>query len=125
MSCEIDGTNEVESSTTQRARKEHRCCACRETIRVGDLYRRTFVVYEREPETFKHCLRCTAMFDAIIRAQRGADLDYWERGVAWRLDCGHDWQEMFDDDPPPEVARLAFLTPDEAQRELAATEPKP
>ena len=33
--------------------------------------------------------------------------------------CGHDWEDVFEGPPPPEVARLAFLTQEEAQREMA------
>ena len=119
VSCEVDGYNAVESRTMPRARKEHRCCACRETVRRGDRYSRTFVVYEGEPETYIHCLRCSAIFDAIAARHHDAETDYWERAIAWRLDCGHDWDEVFEESPPAEVARLAFMTADEAQRELA------
>ncbi len=34
---------------------------------------------------------------------------------AERLDCGHDWDDNFDGEPPVEVQALAFLTPSEAQ----------
>jgi hypothetical protein len=116
MSCDIDGYNEVERTTYPRARKEHRCDACRETIRVGDRYARTFIVWEGEPETWFHCARCNALFKGISGRHR--ELRTGE-GVQFDLDCGHSWQEIFDEEPPPEIARLAFLTPDEAQKELA------
>jgi hypothetical protein len=42
------------------------------------------------------------MFDALIN--RGAE------AVAWDLNCGEVWEE-----PPDKIARLAFLTREEAQ----------
>lgn len=117
MSCEIEGCNEVERTTRPRARKEHRCCACAGTIRPGDRYERTFVVWEGESDTIVHCLRCASMFRAITRRQR--ELEH-EVGARYDLDCGHSWQDAFDEEPPPEIARLAFLTPDEAQKEFAS-----
>lgn len=108
MCEEFDGS-ELIVSAWRKARKEHRCFACRETIRVGDRYHFTA---QRDDEfcMFKHCARCWAMGQAVLRA--GAD--------SWQYDlrCGVSWQEAFGGDPPDEVARLAFLTPDEAQTEL-------
>jgi hypothetical protein len=115
MSCEIDGGNDVETESHHRARQEHTCCACRETIRKGDRYRKTFVVFEGDAYTYKHCLRCATMFDAIWRRMRAED---WGEAVDWELNCGHTWQENFAEDPPEHIARLAFMTADEMQQEL-------
>ena len=35
------------------------------------------------------------------------------------LHCGHDFQEVFRKEPPPDLARLAFLTPSEMQAEFS------
>jgi hypothetical protein len=119
MSCNTDGySNDVETESYHKARKEHVCCACGETIRKGDRYRKTFVVFEGDVDTYKHCLRCATLMDAISKRIRDGERNY-EEAVAWELDCGHTWQENFDEEPPEEIARLAFLTPDEMQRELA------
>jgi hypothetical protein len=118
MSCESDGFyNEVERTTRHVAKKQHGCCACDDPIRPGDVYEYTFTKFEGEVSTFKHCLRCATLFHAIARRQREQGLDV---GVQFDLGCGHSWEETFDEDPPPEIARLAFFTPEEAQRELAS-----
>lgn len=117
MSCEIDGCNEVERTTYPRARKEHCCDACRQTIRIGDRYARIFVIWDREPAVWIHCARCNLLFGRI--AGRHRELQTGE-GVQFDLDCGHSWQEIFDEPPPDDVARLAFLTQDEAQQEFSA-----
>ena len=92
-----------------RARQPHRCVACHETIRPRDVYVRTFVVCEGEPSVWQHCLRCNALLRALS--------DVGAEDVDIRLNCGHTWEEQFG--PCPEsVARLAFLTADEAQVEI-------
>lgn len=92
--------------TYPRARHEHRCLACKETIRVGDRYARTFTVVDGDASSYKHCLRCDAILLALDKA--GAE------AVDVRLSCGHSWEENFG--PCPEqIARLAFVTRDEAQ----------
>lgn len=115
MSCYVDEEGEPESvhrETWPRARREHKCCACGETIRCGDRHKRTFVVFEGDAETYRHCLRCAAIYRALCRTT-GED-EY----IEYRLNCGHTWEETRGE-CPPEIARLAFMTPDEMQRELA------
>lgn len=119
MSCDIDGYNEFESVTRPRARKPHECCACELPIRVGDVYERIAFKWEGEFECLCRCLRCSAIADAIATEQRKGD-GFDPQGVAYALDCGHDWEENFEEPPPPEVERLAFMLPDEMQKELAS-----
>lgn len=88
--------------TSPRARKPHRCIACHEAIQPGHRYHRTVEHQEGEIRTYRHCLRCWAMIEALDR--RGVEF------VDWDLNCGEVWQ-----DPPVEVAELAFLAPEEAQ----------
>lgn len=108
MCDEADEYFSVYNERRVRARKPHVCCACKETIRTRDVYVRTFTVFEGVGESYKHCLRCNAMLDAIAkRAEYGA-------AIAFKLDCGELWSNNFG--PVPDgVARLAFLTPDEQQ----------
>lgn len=94
----------------RKARKEHRCYACRETIRTGDRYH--FTAQKDDAfATYKHCARCWMMGGAILEA--GAD--------SWQYDlrCGVSWREAFDEEPPENIARLAFMTPDEAQKAIS------
>lgn len=109
---EADYTYDVLEHRRHRARKEHQCCACLETIRKGDVYQSSFAVgYTHEPDRFKHCLRCAAMLDEITKRREGAP-------IAWRLDCGEDWRDTIGE-LPEEVATLAFITADEAQQKLS------
>lgn len=117
MSCEIDGSNDIERYSRHRSRKKRRCSACPEPIRRGDVYVRIFVVHDGTADSYAHCLRCHAVFLAASRRHLELDTD---QGVRFDLGCGHDWRSSFDEDPPAELARLAFLTADEAQSELAA-----
>jgi hypothetical protein len=116
MCDEVDDYNDVQTSKRVRARVEHRCCACKERIRPGDEYERTFVVYDGNAESFKHCLRCIAMIDAL-----GSALPP-ETSIAWRLDCGENWLDTIGA-LPDHVAELAFITPDEAQSKFANGSP--
>ena len=60
----------------------------------------------------KRCARCELLYRTL------KDKDD-EGGVAFALDCGHDWKEIFGDNPPDEVAALACMTTEEAQKELS------
>ena len=93
-----------------KARKWHRCFACRETIRGGDMHHVVSQKSDGEIGRYRHCARCWAIIEALWAA--GAE------SVAWDLDCGETWEENFDD-LPEHVAALAFETPDEAQARLA------
>ena len=113
MSHEIDEIYDAYGEARVRARKVHECDACGDPIRRGDLYTKVGIVWGRSAETVKRCLRC----QAIHKHLRALD-----PGNLWpdeRLNCGEDYRDHWGDDPPPEIARLAFMTPDEMQRELA------
>lgn len=108
-----DGEADVPSvwrSEWRRARLQHRCVGCSETILKGDRYHYCWGVYDGHPEHFKHCARCWVVYGY-------ADSRMREYGMlaSLALDCGDIW-----DDPPVEVAELAFMTHKEIQ-ELAAT----
>lgn len=97
----------------RRSRKRRQCCACEETISIGHRYVHIYAVGEEGVETYDRCLRCDAIFQAVsAKADRS-------EAIADRLDCGHTWEERFENPPPPEIARLAFILPEEAQLELA------
>jgi hypothetical protein len=88
-----------------RARKDHRCSACGETIRAGSLYTRIGVVFDGTAETVKQCGRCRAIFLAICDQDRCSPIDLG-------LNCGESWESVFGP-CPPDVAALAFMLPHE------------
>ena len=105
-----DGQAETGSAYAEEwrtARKEHRCCACRETIRAGDRYHHVWGVWDGEVDTFKHCARCWRIFQALVERMDGDPVDLM-------LDCGTKWEENFGE-LPADVAALAFMTREEAQ----------
>lgn len=98
-----------------KARKEHTCYACRETIRPGDRYHLWVSKFDGDLTVAHHCARCYLLMEAL-----------WSSGaesVEWGLDCGVSYEEAFGP-IPDDVARLAFLTPDEAQAALRPTPPE-
>lgn len=99
---------DVQSSERVKARKAHVCCACSETIKPGHYYIRTFTVFEGAAESYKHCLRCDKMLEELFRVVDG------HVAVAFELNCGELWENNFGP-VPDHVARLAFLTQEEAQ----------
>src|SRR5579872_1590933 len=117
MSFDADEYCEVWSEKIRRARKEHECSACKETIRRGDLYSYTFSVFEGSAQdALRRCARCEIIYRSLINLHSEHGI---HSGVHPELDCGHSFREIFSEDPPPELARLAFLTASEAQAELA------
>jgi len=80
--------------TYRKARVTHVCFGCDETIRTGDRYRYLSGVWDHKGESFKHCIRCAALLDAL------------PSGAMLGLDCGEVWE-----DPPEHIAALAFWTP--------------
>lgn len=118
MCDEADYSYDVLREQQRRARKEHVCCACSETIRRGDVYQYSYAysrAYNDHPEQYKHCLRCAKMLREILDARRGEDV-----AVAWQLDCGEDWKDTIGE-LPEHVAALAFLTRDEIQAQFKPT----
>lgn len=108
MCEEADEYNDVQHTIRVKARKAHKCCACAETIGIGHFYIKTFVAYDGHGETYKHCLRCNAMVEALFKVVEPCT------AIDWTLNCGERWEDHFG--PVPDgVARLAFLTPEEAQ----------
>ena len=61
MCCPLynDGDGPSCSTTvTPKARREHTCCECGETIPVGAKYERTSGIWDGSPECYKSCLSC-------------------------------------------------------------------
>jgi len=107
----------VNRTSRHRARKDWRCCACGETITRGQVYTYSFTVHDGNANELRRCARCDAIYDHLCELHKEGD-DWPE----WSLNCGHDYRERWETDPPPEIARLAFMTPAEV---LAECPPKP
>lgn len=117
MSVSCDGEYpEVSNAEIRRARLPHKCCACQEEIRPGDWHHYTFYIFEGIANEDRRCLRCEAIYRVLLEKLRG---DPECEAPAPYLDCGHTWQQRYGEEPPPEVARLAFMTADEIQAEGA------
>lgn len=104
-----DGHAELFRERRPVARKPHKCHACGETIRSGDRYARVFFVWEGEPDTVKRCMRCEKIHAHLV--DRGNGDTY----PAERLDCGESYQDHWGEDPPDEIAALAFALPGEVR----------
>lgn len=99
--------------TWRTARVEHSCVGCDrcddsrctgKSIKPGHRYRRTAVLFDGSWMTWKHCIRCAAMLDALRpRLRECFTTDTLD------LSCGEVW-----DDPPEHVAALAFVLPGES-----------
>jgi hypothetical protein len=119
--CDYGESPAAWSAQWRRARKEHRCCACREGIRPGDRYHHFSGVWDGSPGSYKHCARCWHLYKLLeerqdpYAAEDGA-------GISLTMDCGELWRDNFN---APEPAELAFLTPDEAQALAGSTSPPP
>lgn len=108
-----EGSLEMYRSRVQRSRKERVCCACNEPVRAGDLYQYTFGIWDGEPSKYVHCLRCYKILDVLCQRDQSPQMD---------LGCGHEWKEIFDEEPPEEIAALAFMTHEEIQAMVAVSQ---
>jgi hypothetical protein len=99
----------VHVETTPRARKTYVCRACHEPIKPGQRYHRSFFVWEGIPDTTRRCERCQAIYthlSARIRAE-GDGEEFCDDD----LNCGHSYEERWEEPPPAEIAALAFWLP--------------
>ena len=62
-SVDIDYGPEVAETTYPKARKEHICGECGETIKKGQKYENFRGLYEDRWSTHKTCMRCVALRD--------------------------------------------------------------
>ena len=97
--------------TERRARKEHSCYACQETIRRGDRYRYMSGVWDGRGASYRHCLRCAGISDHLGEMARKHN----ESPPMLDLDCGHEYDEVFGCATPLWVCRMADATPDQMQ----------
>jgi hypothetical protein len=110
MSHEIDDCYQVYQETERAARKPHVCSACREPIRVGDKYCYVWIVDgDSSTEQVRRCLRCQKIHEHLRKLDPG---NMWPDE---RLDCGEGYDEHWGEEPPQDIAALAFATADEMQ----------
>ena len=114
--CEDGEYAEVYVEREPTARKEYKCGACGEAIRVGDSYSYTFIVFEGEASNVRRCARCQKIHlhlrDKCRDLRRRTGDDKWP---ADRLDCGEDYEENWGEEPPEDIAALAFALPGEVE----------
>lgn len=113
MSHSIDESYDVYREHFPKASVSHTCDACKRPIPKGHVYARVFIVFEGEAETVKRCLTCQALHKHL------RTLDPGEMWPDERLDCGIEYSEHWNREPPEHIAKLAFLTAEEAQQEFA------
>lgn len=114
IDCADAEAYDVYTETRRRARKEHKCCACKEAIRPGDYYEHIGAIAQGDAATFKRCLRCQRIHEHL---RTKAPCDTWPDE---QLNCGHGYREMWGEDPPLEIQALAFATRDEVQERQEA-----
>lgn len=106
-SCEESYDSYVERHLT--ARKEHRCGACREVISPGHRYTRVYILFEREKETIKRCARCQKIHEHLRGKAPG---EMWPDES---LNCGEEYKAHWGEEPPEDIAALAFALPGEVE----------
>lgn len=106
MSVSCDERADVWNEKAVRARKAHKCDACELTIRPGDVYTRDKLLYDGEWDTVVRCARCQLIFEHL-QPMCSRDGDCPDR----ELDCGHEYSERWDREPPEWLAALAFWVP--------------
>ena len=108
MSRYAEGVYDIYEESFPRARKNHTCAACRQSILQGHWYARIFILYAGRKRSLKRCLRCQYLHKHL-RTKGYNPCDWPDE----RLNCGHIYEN-----PPLEIQRLAFMTAGEAQRYL-------
>lgn len=61
------------SERNVRARKQHRCCECRISIKPGDTYHRAEGLWDGSFQTFKTCTTCAEFRDWLARLMPSDD----------------------------------------------------
>ena len=98
---------DVHRTVRRKARKAHTCCACREQISPGTVYTVTSVVWDGTAASTKRCPRCETIHAHLV------DRAGWAEWPDEELNCGKEYVDVFDTEPPPDIAALAFALPGE------------
>lgn len=109
MSHSVDECYAFYNENRVKARKEHQCCACKETIHARTTYWVISWVFEGVAESVKRCERCQAIHIHLRKRCADSGSDMWPNE---RLACGltyeGEWGEL-----PEHIAALAFALPSE------------
>lgn len=114
MSHAIDEYYSDYTEVCTKSDSARRCDACRETIPSGVAYWDIAITHgdpssedpdDRDEEEVTRCQRCQAIH--LHLRELGKNSEMWP---AEALDCGEDYEEHWEKQPPPEIAALAFLT---------------
>jgi hypothetical protein len=100
---------EVWRETKRRARKEHKCSACKETIERTHFYIEHFSLFDGDIDTLKRCIRCETIYQHL------RDISDVDSPPMPRLDCGHKYRDCHSNPCPPEIEALAFALPKDFQ----------
>lgn len=106
MSHSCDEQYAVYAEKRVKARKAHRCGACRETIQPGHYYMRVGTVFDGSASTIKRCLRCQKIHEHLRTKCAEVGYDMWPDE---RLNCGMDYEEEWGE-LPEEIGDLAFVS---------------
>ena len=79
------------------ARKDHKCCECRESIKPGEKYYKEVTIADGSLETFKTCFDCFNVRNAFFCS--------WTWGSIW----GDLWCEIVDSDGDISQTKIAEL----------------
>jgi hypothetical protein len=99
----------VSHTSWRNARKAWTCSACKEPIEVGQKYRYVCFLFDGHWYTFRRCERCQAIYAHL--AERMDVEGNGEEFCADALDCGHTYEDRWDEAPPEWLAALAFWRP--------------
>lgn len=114
MSHSVDDYYDVYDETWRKARKEHTCDACDEPIPAKTDYVRVFILFDGTKHSLKRCARCQAIH--LHLRKRGLDHKYDHLWPDEWLNCGESYRDHWGENPPPEIAKLAFALPGEVDK---------
>lgn len=109
MSHRYEDTYDVYDERLRKAKKPHVCAACSEPILRGDYYHSIFIVFDARARRVVRCLRCQKIHEHLRELAPG---EMWPDE---ELACGEDYREHWGEDPPAEIAALAFRSHREMQ----------
>lgn len=110
---------QVSCDEWRTARKEHKCDGCKEKIRSGQKYRYVSILFDGSWTNYRRCERCEAIYAHLTeRIRKEGDVDEFCHEA---LDCGHDYAERWEEEPPAEIAALAFWLPGDPLPTKAST----